>query len=570
MPVSAEHEYWFTHSVLRQAAYDMQQPVERAELHGLALQVMEELFPRVERGTIARAIARHAAEAFRGGTLPPAAAAPDVIAETELRGLRAAAQAADANYDVREAASLWLQVAGHDLVTPADRFSALMNASEALRHQGRLAEARQCLNDAKPLSPDDSALLRCLVSQANIQRLMGEPKEAEARARMALDSARAPDERAHAAGTLARVLRDIGKGDEAEALFNESMALHSGLGDELSEAKIAGGLAAFLSERGRNDDAEALYRRALELHRHAGDLRGEAIYLGNLGILYTEAARYDEAEACYREALDTHRQLGNRTDEAIVCGNYAILLKTLGRLQEAELNYRRTLNVLREQGNRPLESRYLGNLANLLDDTGRTVQAVGMYEMALGILRSINQPRMLGATLGNLGLARQKLGRIDEAYTALSEGIQLLIEQEARLPAGAFLALRGELFLLLGEIGSAETDLLEAEALLKDESAKAYRIQFLLPLKVRMLAHQGDIEAAEDLVAAGEQDFATPGSDSELGKAIDTARRLVKAARDGALLNGHIPVDIPRELRRAVADRLRKSAPDVAQRLNDT
>ena len=53
-------------------------------------------------------------------------------------------------------------------------------------------------------------------------------------------------------------------------------------------------------------------------------------------------------------------------------------------------------------------------------------------------------------------------------------------------------------------------------------------------------------------------------------KAIDTARKLVKAARDGAMLNGHIPVDIPRELRLAVANRLRKSAPDVAQRLNDT
>src|SRR5690606_5718943 len=96
----AEVEYLFSHSVLRDAAYELQSVPERAGLHALALQVMEEMFPRAERGTIARAIARHAAEAFRGGTLPPAAPAKDVLALTELRALRAAAEKADANYDV--------------------------------------------------------------------------------------------------------------------------------------------------------------------------------------------------------------------------------------------------------------------------------------------------------------------------------------------------------------------------------------------------------------------------------------------------------------------------------------
>ena len=60
-----ETEYLFAHAVVREAVYAMQSVQERAELHGLAVQVMEQIYPKAERGTIARAIARHAAEAFR-------------------------------------------------------------------------------------------------------------------------------------------------------------------------------------------------------------------------------------------------------------------------------------------------------------------------------------------------------------------------------------------------------------------------------------------------------------------------------------------------------------------------
>ncbi len=563
----AEAEYLFSHTILRDAAYASQSGPERAGLHALALEVMEQMFPRAERGTIARAIARHAAEAFRGGTLPPAVPGKDILALTELRALRAAAEKAEANYDVRESSELWQRVADHELIEPRERFDALLRAAEALRHAGRMQEARARVNEARTLAPSDTDYMRCLLAHASQLRLMGELKEAEDRARLALRSAETPGQRADATGILAHVWRDAGRGDEAEMLFRQSMELHRQAGDELSEAKIAGGFAAFLSERGRNDEAEKLYRRAFQIHQAAGDPRGEAIYCGNLGILMTEAGRYAEAEQFYQAALATHRLLGNRTDEAIVSGNYAILLKARGRGQDAELHYRRAINVLREQGNRPMEARYLGNLANLLDDTGRTVQAVGMYEMALDILRGLGQPRLLGMCLGNLGLARQKLGRTDEAYTALSEGIALLVEQQARLPAGAFLALRGELQLLLGEEGGAEGDLLEAEALLKGEHARGFRLQFLLPLRVRLHAHRGELEQAEFALKQARETATGLDPQSEQARALDTCEGLIQAAQQGELINGHRASDLPKELRRAAARRLHKSAPETATAL---
>src|SRR5690606_30215745 len=140
-------------------------------------------------------------------------------------------------------------------------------------------------------------------------------------------------------------------------------------------------------------------------------------------------------------------------------------------------------------------------------------------------------------------------------------------EQQARLPAGAFLALRGELQLLLGEENAAESDLLEAEALLKGEHARGFRLQFLLPLRVRLHVHRGELEQAEAAVKQARESAADLDPQSEQARALDLCARLIQAAQQGELVNGHRASDLPKELRRAAARRLHKSAPQTASAL---
>lgn len=566
--IAAEREYLFAHALVRDAAYDLQTVDERAALHGLAVQVLEEMFPRADRGTVAREIARHAGEAFKSDRLP-AVPGPteDVLALAELRAVRVAADDAEVNFDVRESSRLWREVAEHELSPDAERLEAWMRAADALRHAGRYAEARHCVQKAGELAEKAPDIARCLIADANLLRLTGELREAEARARQSIELVHKGKARADALHNLAMILRDTG-GADCEMMFRDAMEIHRKDGDELAEAKVAGGLASYLSDRGLRRDAEKLYRRALELHSQAGDPRGEGIYLGNLGILCAEDGRFDEAGECYERALAIHRDLGNRADEALVSGNFAILLKQTGRTQQAELNYRRALGIFRELGNRPMEARYMLNLANLLDDTGRTVQAVGMYEMALDILRDVGQARTLGVCLGNLGLARQKLGRLDAAYRAMTESIDLLVKLEARVPAGAFLSLRGKLMLLLGEEGSAEGDFLEAQALLKESAPPAFRAQFLMPLKVRLMAHRGEYDAAERCINEAAEELSGLDPESEPGRAMTDARETVREGRDGKLVNGYRPAELSKELRRAVAERIAKSNPEAARDLD--
>jgi hypothetical protein len=54
---------------------------------------------------------------------------------------------------------------------------------------------------------------------------------------------------------------------------------------------------------------------------------------------------------------------------------------------------------------------------------------------------------------------------------------------------------------------------------------------------------------------------------SEQARVVETCGGLILAAQRGELVNGHRASDLPKELRRAAARRLQKSAPETAAAL---
>lgn len=549
-----EQEYLFAHSSIREIVYAACTATERAAMHGLASAVYE----RLPGGhtTILREIARHSAESARAKAQADARRKEDILDTTELRFLRAGAEVADRDYQVQEAGRLWQQVAGHRLTATEDKRLALRRAAEALRHAGRLEDSRQCLLRARELQPQAEEAARIGLALSVTLRSLGEHEAALAEV-MAVLSGEIPGAlRAEALGCLGGIHRDKGRTKDAAATYEEALILLRQLNDPMAEAKGAGALATLYAHTGRPDAAEALYRRAMEIHRQGGDPRGEAIYAGNLATALRDLGRNEEAEKECQRALEAHRALGNRGDEALCHGNLAILWKAAGRTQEAELAYRRALHLFREQGNLPMEGQYLINLGNLLDDTGRTVQAVDCYEHALSLLGRADLKRPMAFAKGNLAVARQKLGLIEEALGSYSEAIADLQQAGISGAAAAFMCLRGELLLLIGDDQGAQRDLEAAESSLVGSAQKALRLQHWVPLKVRVLARHMQVEEAYALVREVQRATGRITPNSDLGKTLQTAEKLLKAAVAGRLVNGHLPEDLTRELRKVLAARM--------------
>ncbi|MCL4730424.1 MAG: tetratricopeptide repeat protein [Planctomycetes bacterium] len=553
---AAELEYLFRHTAIREAVYSAASPAERARLHDLASAAWGELVAGGANGVCAREQARHGAEAARARAQADRQRKEDILDAAELRFARAGAEDADRAYQVQDAARLWRVVADHRLTTPPERRLALRHAAEAMRHAGRLEDSRRCLEQVRELGPDAEESARVCISMSSVLRALGRHAEAEAEILRALASDLPAVLRAEALSMLGTLHRERGRNKDAQAELEEALMVARGANDALSEAKCAAALATLFAQTGQPDAAEPLYRRAMQIHRDGGDPRGQAIYAGNLAITLRDLGRNEEAEVLCRQALDRHRELGNRSDEALCQGNLAIILKATGRTHEAELCYRRALHIFREQGNAPLEGQYLTNLGNLLDDTGRTVQAVDAYEHALQILRAGGLKRPLGYALGNLAVARQKLGLVEEALGAYSEAISVLADVGTLPAAAAFMCLRGELLLLTGDVASAQRDLEAADTVLRPVALRSYRMQYWVPLKVRLLAHGGHIEEAFALVREAQRKTGKVSHTSEQARTLEVIGGVLGAAGSGRLVNGHVPDQLSRELRKVLSARM--------------
>lgn len=130
-----------------------------------------------------------------------------------------------------------------------------------------------------------------------------------------LASARAcGDERAQARMLvqLARALLDLGRLDEAEARFSESLDLARAVGDRLGEANATHQLGVVRLAGGHPDEAIPYFIESRDQHVAAGLRRGAALLTRRLGEAYRDGGRYPDAVAYLNEAVERFTELGDR------------------------------------------------------------------------------------------------------------------------------------------------------------------------------------------------------------------------------------------------------------------
>ena len=121
------------------------------------------------------------------------------------------------------------------------------------------------------------------------------------------------------------ILKELGRLDEAEASFRQSIVLKS------DSAKAHNNLGTTLKELGRLDEAETSYRKAITIKPDYAEAHS------NLGIILKELERLDESEASLRQAIAL------KPDLAEAHSNLGIILKELERLDESEASLRQAI-----------------------------------------------------------------------------------------------------------------------------------------------------------------------------------------------------------------------------------
>lgn len=347
---SAEQAYLFRHALLRDAAYELQPPHERAKLHGLALTLVETAcggrppMPPLDAPSATRHVA-HPTDPFAAELAAHARAAMQQddggrFAEAFRIYLCRSAEVADEGYRHAESLAAWRLAASR--FDGAGRCECLRRAANAATRLMKLDLAGQLYTESLELARQmrdpfaEGAALSgiCVIGyqQAQFDRCARDGA-------LALELLRnAPDRRMEvsALSTLASLHVARSEFEQGEALNLRALAIARETGFARAEATVVVNLGNLRSFQHRWADAECFDREGLALARAAGLRDVEAQALMNLADVFRHTARPDDAEHCMRAAIQLARDSGQPFVLAYSLSELGKLLLTLDRATEAE------------------------------------------------------------------------------------------------------------------------------------------------------------------------------------------------------------------------------------------
>ena len=293
---------------------------------------------------------------------------------------------------------------------------------------------------ARPLEWGHSSYLN---EQANVERLydVGHFAEAVASAERLLQRCEAAGEQAYPEAaydiavaylTLGRALQMGRNAEAALALLAEAQSRFETLvragGGNAAAARMAAvastETADCLTDLGRLDEAAALYEAAVGLAERRNDPRSAAVNRGQLGTVRWLQRRYADAIAAHAGARNTFEKMGEFGMVAIAWHQIGIVYKDAGDYPSAERAYQESLRINVQTRNRSGEASTLVELGNLYSAMNRKEDAVRFYREAAATYVELNDSASEGVACNNAAASLIRLGRFDEARRELVRSIE--------------------------------------------------------------------------------------------------------------------------------------------------
>lgn len=333
---SSEDTFDFSHSKLRELAYEQMGPARRRLLH--------------RRIAAAVLTPDHAAPQRDGQSAGRAAAhlrlAGDVAGAAEQHRLAAEhAVSVHAHADALEHLEATLALGLPDVAGVHERIGDLRTLTGD--YAGALAAY-----DAAVAFGDVASRARLDHKAGEVHQRRGDRERAELRFNAALDGV-GPDQ----PGLRARVLADLGltlhraaETDRAAALAREALELAGVAGDRRAQAQAHNLLGVIARSAGDLDAASRHLRQSREIAAGLGDGPAEAAALNNLALVVHDGGQVEAALELTGQALSLCAHYGDRHREAALENNLADLHHAAGDEAQAMHHLKRAVSLFAEVG----------------------------------------------------------------------------------------------------------------------------------------------------------------------------------------------------------------------------
>jgi predicted ATPase/DNA-binding SARP family transcriptional activator len=170
-----------------------------------------------------------------------------------------------------------------------------------------------------------------------------------------------------------------GQDEAAELLYEESLALFDGLGDEHGRAVILHRIADCAMRRGDLVRARGLVETSHQIHERAGNRWGQAQTLGTRGAIARDAGEEQRAFELIEMSAAMAREAGVHWWESGMLAELANLSLNASRIDDADMQARESLAVADQIGDHAGRVFGVGLLARVAAERGQTERAVNLW-----------------------------------------------------------------------------------------------------------------------------------------------------------------------------------------------
>ena len=268
----------------------------------------------------------------------------------------------------------------------------------------------------------------------------------------------------NAAGWLAYGQSDLA---QARALYEESLALFTAIGEQVGVAEALQNLALVEMEQGEYATAQQRLEQSLTLCHTLNHRYRLARGLRYLGAVAWDQGRIAAAQAYYHESLSIHQQIGGQANIASGYLKVGDTERVLGNLAAARTNYELSLQIGRSLNYTWLIGNALKGLGLVAFAQGAYAQARNHSEAALTIFRKLGDKSLIGFALSTLGAVAQALGEPQQALTYYSQNLQIMHEVGYKLSIIAALEDLARILTATGQQGEVAARLFGTAAALR-------------------------------------------------------------------------------------------------------
>ncbi len=225
---------------------------------------------------------------------------------------------------------------------------------------------------------------------------------------------------------------DLGKPEEAIALYEQSLELKERIGHVQGKAATLHQMAGIYADQGDVEKAVALYQQSLELTERIGDVQGKAATLHGMAGIYCNQGDVEKAIALYQQSLELKERIGHVQGKAATLHCMAIIYANQGEVEQAIALYQQSIEIEERIGNVQGKAATLVMIAQLLAMQGEFNKAIKYTHESLGILTRLksSDAANVQSILFSILLASPHAEQIQQLLSQSDhKGIQILIQQ---------------------------------------------------------------------------------------------------------------------------------------------